>query len=121
MHQADVVHRDIKPANILRAGGGVVKLADLGVAKFLKADLAHTVIGTPYYMPPELWKQKPYNELSDVWALGCLLYEMSAFKVPFDGKSIQDLQHRICHSAPTRPPSAIPEDIRKVLPPLVPL
>ena len=115
MHQADVVHRDIKPANILRAGGGVVKLADLGVAKFLKADLAHTVIGTPYYMPPELWKQKPYNESSDVWALGCLLYEMAAFKVPFDGRSIQDLQHRICHSNPTRLPSGCPEEIRKVI------
>jgi len=115
MHQADVVHRDIKPANILRSGGGIVKLADLGVAKFLKANLAHTVIGTPYYMPPELWKQKPYDTASDVWALGCLLYEMSAFKVPFDGKSIQDLQHRICHSNPTRLPSSVPDDLRRVI------
>jgi len=115
MHHNQIVHRDIKPANILRSGDGIVKLADLGVAKFLKADLAHTVIGTPYYMPPELWKQKPYDASSDIWALGCILFEMAALKVPFDGRSLQDLQRRICHANPAKLPSDTPEAVRKVI------
>ncbi len=57
--------------------------------------MANTCIGTPYYMSPELFKNKPYNFKSDVWALGCILYEMITFKHAFDADSLQNLAQKI--------------------------
>ena len=61
-------------------------LGDLGVAKAMheKVNFAHTMVGTPYYLSPEMCEEKPYNEKSDIWALGCVLYEMCNQKPPFD-------------------------------------
>lgn len=58
----------------------------MGVAKAMqeKANFAHTMVGTPYYLSPEMCEEKPYNEKSDIWALGCVLYEMCNQKPPFD-------------------------------------
>eukprot|EP00658_Telonema_sp_P-2_P041201 TRINITY_DN29460_c0_g1_i2.p1 TRINITY_DN29460_c0_g1~~TRINITY_DN29460_c0_g1_i2.p1 ORF type:complete len:142 (+),score=25.48 TRINITY_DN29460_c0_g1_i2:267-692(+) len=72
MHSMGIMHRDLKPANILRCGNGVVKLADLGVAKFCRQGLAQTQIGTPYYMPPEVWEKNNgpgYSLAADIWAV----------------------------------------------------
>ena len=54
------------------------RIGDLGVAKAMheNANFAHTMVGTPYYLSPEMCEEKPYNEKSDIWALGCVLYEM---------------------------------------------
>jgi NIMA (never in mitosis gene a)-related kinase len=49
-----------------------------------KANFANTMVGTPYYLSPEMCEEKPYNEKSDIWALGCVLYEMCNQKPPFD-------------------------------------
>jgi len=63
---------------------GSVKLGDLGVAKVMSGSFANTYVGTPYYLSPEMCEEKPYNEKSDIWALGCLLYEIITFKHPFN-------------------------------------
>ena len=61
-----------------------MKLGDFGIAKILKGtlDLARTCIGTPYYLSPEICENKPYNNKSDIWALGCVLYELTTLKHP---------------------------------------
>ncbi len=72
-------------------------LGDFGIAKVLDStqDLAKTCIGTPYYMSPELFKYEPYDFKSDIWSLGCCLYEICTFKHAFDAKSFQALAVKI--------------------------
>ena len=57
-----------------------LQVGDLGIAKMIRDGCARTQIGTPHYMPPELWLNKPYNFTSDLWALGCLLYELMTYR-----------------------------------------
>ncbi|CAG9324786.1 unnamed protein product [Blepharisma stoltei] len=87
LHSQNVLHRDIKSMNVFLVREDSIRIGDLGVAKVLSntAAFAHTMVGTPYYLSPELCEEKPYNVKSDVWALGCVLYEMCTLKHPFEG------------------------------------
>ena len=78
IHGRKVIHRDIKTSNIFLTGNGTVKLGDFGISRVLENtnEAAMTVVGTPYYMSPEVCESKPYTFKSDVWALGCVLYEL---------------------------------------------
>ena len=88
LHSKRILHRDLKSLNIFLTNHLQVKIGDLGVARQLeKGKFATTFIGTPYYLSPEICNNKEYNEKSDVWALGCILYELCTFKHPFDAKS----------------------------------
>lgn len=64
-----------------------LKIGDLGVAKEVVESHTHTIVGTPYYLSPELCEEKPYNNKSDIWSLGCILYELCTLKHPFDAKT----------------------------------
>jgi NIMA (never in mitosis gene a)-related kinase len=85
LHRNRVMHRDLKPANILLTGANNCKIGDLGISRPLKQtdDMASTRVGTPCIMAPEVWAGEPYDRKSDLWALGCVLYELLALKPPF--------------------------------------
>lgn len=91
LHDKTIMHRDLKSANVFLTKEGVVKLGDFNVSKIIKGGLAHTQTGTPYYASPEVWAEKPYDYKSDLWSVGCIIYEMCTFKPPFRAKSLDDL------------------------------
>ena len=89
LHSFRILHRDIKTINMFLGKDDKVKIGDLGVAKLLNQtnNMAHTIVGTPYYLSPELCEEKPYNHKSDIWSLGCVLYELATFKHPFEANN----------------------------------
>uniref|UniRef100_A0ABI8A339 non-specific serine/threonine protein kinase n=1 Tax=Felis catus TaxID=9685 RepID=A0ABI8A339_FELCA len=108
IHDRKILHRDIKAQNIfLSKNGMVAKLGDFGIARVLNnsMELARTCIGTPYYLSPEICQNKPYNNKTDIWSLGCVLYELCTLKHPFEGNNLHQLVLKICqaHFAPISP------------------
>lgn len=92
IHSQNVLHRDIKTANVFLFRKGLVKLGDFGIAREVSnEELAHTLIGTPYFMCPELLKGQRYGFPADIWAAGCVLFEIIAGKHAFTGKSREEL------------------------------
>lgn len=83
LHSHRIMHRDMKASNVFLTTNNTAKIGDFGISKVLQGTLeaAMTVVGTPYYMAPEVCQHKPYTIKSDVWALGCLLYELITLEV----------------------------------------
>ena len=95
LHKHSIMHRDLKSANIFLTKHGLCKLGDLNVSKVVKEGLLHTQTGTPYYASPEVWMDKPYNYKSDIWSIGCILYEMCALSLPFKGKTFENVYKNV--------------------------
>jgi NIMA (never in mitosis gene a)-related kinase len=97
IHNKNILHRDIKSQNIFLAKENVLKIGDFGIAKILHGthDYARTCIGTPYYLSPEVWENKPYDAKSDLWSLGCVLYEMATLKHAFEAGCMKNLMLKI--------------------------
>eukprot|EP00929_Paragymnodinium_shiwhaense_P119865 TRINITY_DN91777_c0_g1_i1.p1 TRINITY_DN91777_c0_g1~~TRINITY_DN91777_c0_g1_i1.p1 ORF type:complete len:383 (+),score=70.98 TRINITY_DN91777_c0_g1_i1:189-1337(+) len=108
MHDKHVLHRDLKSQNLFLTSSDRLRVGDFGISKVLEntAAFARTAIGTPYYLSPEICQEKQYSFPSDMWALGCVLYEMAALKVPFDAQNLQALVQKIVRGPmPPVPPT----------------
>jgi eukaryotic-like serine/threonine-protein kinase len=133
-HEKGIVHRDLKPANIKIAADDTVKILDFGLAKALEADtgsldistsptisrlatMQGVLLGTAAYMSPEQAKGKPVDRRADIWAFGCVLYEMLTGKKAFDGETITDTLAAVLKNEPdwSRLPVGTPMRVRVLL------
>ena len=116
IHSENILHRDLKSLNIFLTNELDIKIGDLGVAKQLQNTcFAKTFIGTPYYLSPEMCEEKPYNEKSDVWALGCILYELCCYKHPFNANSQGALILKIIKGKFESIPNVYSEELKKLV------
>ena len=95
LHDLNVFHRDLKSANVFLNQDGSVKIGDMNVSKVAKDGFLRTQTGTPYYASPEVWKDLKYNNKSDIWSLGCVLYESIALRPPFRAKDMEELYEKV--------------------------
>lgn len=116
LHERHVLHRDLKSQNLFLTGSGRLRIGDFGIAKVLDstAAFAKTTIGTPYYLSPEICQERPYSWSSDVWAMGCILYEMAALRVPFDAPNIRALVSKITRGPMPVVPSRYTPDLARL-------
>ncbi len=137
-HEQGIVHRDLKPANIKVRPDGTVKVLDFGLAKALSTDSAASaradisasptlttpaatrvgmIMGTAAYMSPEQARGKPLDKRTDIWAFGCVLYEMLTGRRPFAGDEVADVMAAILTREPdlAELPAATPTSIRRLL------
>ena len=119
-HASGVVHGDVKSANVLITRDQRAKLLDFGVARRLnsegdQASFGTSPQGTPVYMAPELIKGDGASERSDIWSFGCVLHELLAGSMPFDGSTRSELTSAILEDAPASLPATVPKSIRIVV------
>ena len=99
LHDKKIMHRDLKSANIFLAKSKnkkICKIGDMNVSKVVKEKVLMTQTGTPYYASPEVWNDKPYSYKSDLWSIGCVIYELCALRPPFKGKDLDELYINVC-------------------------
>ena len=127
-HEAGVVHRDLKPENVIIAASGYVKVLDFGLAKLhressgilggdaateVKSTEPGKILGTVGYMSPEQAQGKPVDHRSDIFSLGCMLYEMASGRAPFRGRSAVETLNNIAHVDP--PPLGGPQELQRIV------
>jgi predicted Ser/Thr protein kinase len=101
-HQRGIVHRDVKPSNVRVMPDGRVKLMDFGIARFQAADISGgaAIVGTPTYMAPEQITNGAITAATDVFAVGCLLYELLSFQKPFEAESVHGVLYQVLTTDP---------------------
>jgi eukaryotic-like serine/threonine-protein kinase len=128
-HEQGIVHRDLKPGNIMITSSGSVKVLDFGIAKMFEprsdegatkdsdSASAGLVLGTPSYMSPEQARGKPIDKRTDVWAFGCVLYEMLSGRRAFQGETVTDTLAAVVERDPDweAVPNTVPEKIQDLL------
>jgi NIMA (never in mitosis gene a)-related kinase len=119
LHDLKILHRDMKSANIFLWKDYTAKLGDLNVSKVAKKGLLYTQTGTPYYASPEVWKDQPYDGKSDIWSLGCVLYEMCALVPPFRADDMNGLFKKILKGQYPPIPNHYSMEMRAVIKSLV--
>ena len=116
LHDQGIMHRDIKSSNIFLFSNGMAKIGDLNVCKILSNDnLGHTQAGTPAYAAPEVWMEKPYGLKSDIWSLGCVLYEMITLKCPFREDNMMKLYNKILVGEYKKIPNKFSEELNWIV------
>ena len=115
LHDLNILHRDIKSANVFLFEGGICKLGDLNVSKVARKGLGYTQTGTPYYASPEVWEEQPYDSKSDIWSLGCVIYEMATLRPPFQAQSMEELYKKVMRGIYPKISSRYSEDLNDVL------
>lgn len=115
LHEKNIFHRDLKSANVFLNNDGTSKLGDLNVSKVAKKGLLYTQTGTPYYASPEVWKDHPYDSKSDIWSLGCVIYEMTTLKPPFRAQDMNGLYKKVIKGAYPEVPKKYTNDLANVI------
>ena len=115
LHDLKILHRDMKSANVFLYSNGSAKLGDLNVSKVARRGLGYTQTGTPYYASPEVWKDKPYDNKSDVWSLGCVLYEMITLRPPFRAQNMEGLYQKVIKGQYSKIPERFSDDLFQVV------
>ena len=116
LHDKGIIHRDIKSSNIFLFNDGIAKLGDLNICKIISNEnLGHTQAGTPAYAAPEVWMQKPYGKKSDIWSLGCVLYEMIALKCPFREDNMVKLYNKVLVGEYKKIPNNFSNDLNWII------
>ena len=116
LHDLNIMHRDLKSANVFLHDELVVKLGDMNVSRMAdKQGLNYTQTGTPYYASPEVWKDKPYDFKSDIWSLGCVLYESITLRPPFRASDMQGLFDKVVKGTFPRIPKKFSVDLSTVI------
>lgn len=112
-----IIHRDIKPGNIFLDDCLNVKLGDFGLSRIMGEDslYAYTHVGTPYYMSPEQFTDSKYNEKSDIWSAGCLIYEAASSHPPFQARSQTELARKIKSGVFERIPIRFSQELQNVI------
>ncbi len=95
-HLNNICHRDMKPENVLMEGKGIIKVIDFGTAmSFDPTENMNHILGTPYYMAPEIFSRSGYNQQCDVWSVGVILYVLLTGRPPFYGNNESDIIARV--------------------------
>jgi NIMA (never in mitosis gene a)-related kinase len=111
LHLKRILHRDLKSSNIF-IQNGCLKIGDFGISRTLATnEMARTCIGTPCYMSPEVISNKQYNFQSDIWSVGCILYELAALQRAFDGTNIVEVVNKIAGSVAPMWPCAYSREL----------
>ena len=115
LHDLNILHRDLKSANIFLFSDGTAKIGDCNVSKILYKGLGYTQTGTPYYASPEVWNDTPYDNKSDIWSLGVVLYEMITLYPPFRAENMEALYKKVLKGQYAKINSKYSDDISNII------
>ena len=115
LHDLNILHRDLKSANIFLYSNGEAKIGDLNVSKVTRGGLGTTQTGTPYYASPEVWNDFPYDNKSDIWSLGCVLYEMITLRPPFRAADMEGLYKKVTKGQYSKIPDIFSDDLYQIV------